>query len=79
MKYSCPRAYTDDCNQSKCSFYGDDTKCKDGQLDIEIADESDKVISCPRAYKKDCEKDRCSLYGTKKCVDGKVKIKFLNL
>jgi len=76
MKYYCPRSYTSDCNESKCSHWGQ-PECVDGQPKAEIVSTGDgKLVSCPRAFSSDCNGTVCSLWGTPQCVDGKVNVKF---
>ncbi|MEZ4484084.1 MAG: hypothetical protein R2864_05640 [Syntrophotaleaceae bacterium] len=74
MIFYCPLAFSGDCNQNKCSFYGT-VSCVDGQLRVSISDHAKgRVVPCPRAQSRNCNARDCSLWGTSRCTDGEVNI-----
>lgn len=76
MIYYCPRAFSEDCNAEKCSFYATEN-CIEGQVRANIVGNSrGQVISCPRADTLNCSESNCSLWGTPQCRDGLVNIEF---
>lgn len=67
MIFYCPLAFSGDCNQDKCSFYGT-ASCVEGQLRVSISDHAKgRVVPCPRAHGPNCNAKDCSLWGTACC------------
>lgn len=59
----CSRAYTSECNGSKCTIWGT-SRCVEGVP---------MPGKCNNAYTSKCNQGLCALFGTPKCIDGQVK------
>jgi len=74
MIFYCPLAFSGDCSEGKCTYYGT-SSCVEGQLRVNISTHAKgMVVSCPRANGPNCNDRDCSLWGTSHCNGQEVNI-----